>query len=170
MLRIPHCLDNRLIDGGKFVGLTHPPHVTPQKHYYFNVSGTHFCYRLSKPQGLGRLEGLGKFKNSPHRLDKKDSNVISQAKFYFSFQNKERRLKVGSFVKKRASSCFSVPHTPTALPTTGAGSSVGKATAVRQRIRSSISGEGKITCNPTVGPRGSSILLLRRQSGKRTSV
>jgi hypothetical protein len=35
------------------------PTVTPQKHYYFNVSGTHFCWRLSKPQGLVRLEGLG---------------------------------------------------------------------------------------------------------------
>jgi hypothetical protein len=43
MLRIPHCLHNRLIDGGKVVSLTHPPHFTSQKHYYFNVSGTHFC-------------------------------------------------------------------------------------------------------------------------------
>jgi hypothetical protein len=46
MLRIPHCLDNRLIDGGKVVCSTHPqhpPHFTPQKQYYFNVSGTHFC-------------------------------------------------------------------------------------------------------------------------------
>jgi hypothetical protein len=33
---------------------------TPQKHY-FNASGTHFCYRLSKPQGLVRPEELGKF-------------------------------------------------------------------------------------------------------------
>jgi hypothetical protein len=30
MLRVPHCLDNRLIDGGKYVILTHPPHFTPQ--------------------------------------------------------------------------------------------------------------------------------------------
>jgi hypothetical protein len=42
MLRIPHCLDNRLTDGGKVVSLTHP---------------------LSKPQGVVRPEGLGKFKN-----------------------------------------------------------------------------------------------------------
>jgi hypothetical protein len=39
MLRIPHCLDNRLRDGGKVVSPTHPPHFTPQKHYYFYVSG-----------------------------------------------------------------------------------------------------------------------------------
>jgi hypothetical protein len=44
----------------------HQPHFTPQKHYYFYVSGTHFCYRLSKPQGLVQPEGLRKFKNSPH--------------------------------------------------------------------------------------------------------
>jgi hypothetical protein len=35
ILRIPQCLDNRLTDGGKFVSLTHQPHFTPQKHYYF---------------------------------------------------------------------------------------------------------------------------------------
>jgi hypothetical protein len=32
MLRIPHCLDNRLIDSGKVVSPTHQPHFTPQKH------------------------------------------------------------------------------------------------------------------------------------------
>jgi hypothetical protein len=36
MLRIPHCLHNRLIDGAK-VGS-----FTPQKHY-ISASGTHFC-------------------------------------------------------------------------------------------------------------------------------
>jgi hypothetical protein len=63
MLRIPHCLDNRPTDGSKVVSPTNPPHFTPQKHYYFYVSCTHFCYRLSKPQGLVRPEGLGKLKN-----------------------------------------------------------------------------------------------------------
>jgi hypothetical protein len=44
MLRIPHCLDNRLIDGGKVVSPTHQPRFTPQKHYYFfNVSSTNLC-------------------------------------------------------------------------------------------------------------------------------
>jgi hypothetical protein len=68
MLRIPQCLDNQLTDGGKIVSTTHRPRSTPQKHYYFYVSGTHFCQRLSKPQGLVRPEELGKFKNSPHRV------------------------------------------------------------------------------------------------------
>jgi hypothetical protein len=42
MLRIPHCLYNRLTDGGKVVSPKHRP--------------------LSKRQGLVRLEGLGKLK------------------------------------------------------------------------------------------------------------
>jgi hypothetical protein len=57
MLKIPHCLDNRLTVGGKAVSLTHRPRSPLQKHY-FPASDTH----LSKPQGLVRLEGLGKFK------------------------------------------------------------------------------------------------------------
>jgi hypothetical protein len=43
MLRIPHCLDNRLTNGGKVVSPTHRPDFTPQKHYYIYISGTHFC-------------------------------------------------------------------------------------------------------------------------------
>jgi hypothetical protein len=42
MLRIPHCQDNWLTDGGEVVSPMHPPHSTPQKHYFY-VSGTHFC-------------------------------------------------------------------------------------------------------------------------------
>jgi hypothetical protein len=45
MLRIPHCLDSRLTDGTKVVSPMLAPHFTPQKHYYFYVSGTHFCFR-----------------------------------------------------------------------------------------------------------------------------
>jgi hypothetical protein len=59
MLRIPHCLDNRLTDGGKVVSPKPRPRSTPQKHYFF-ASGTDFRWRLSKPQGLVRLEGLDK--------------------------------------------------------------------------------------------------------------
>jgi hypothetical protein len=75
MLRILHCLDSRLTEGGKVVSPTHPPHPTPQKHDYFYVSGTHFFYRLSKPQGLVRPEGLGNLKIT--------SSGIEQATFRF---------------------------------------------------------------------------------------
>jgi hypothetical protein len=42
MLRVPHCLDNRLTDAGKVVSPTHRPQFTPEKHY-LSVSGTLFC-------------------------------------------------------------------------------------------------------------------------------
>jgi hypothetical protein len=66
MLRIPHCLDSPLTDGGKVVSLTHRPRSTPQKH--FSVPGTHFYWRLSKRQGLMRLEGLSKLNSSGFEL------------------------------------------------------------------------------------------------------
>jgi hypothetical protein len=62
MLRIVRCPDSRLTDGGKVVSSMHWPRSTPQKHY-FSASGTHFCYRLSKLQGLVRLEGLHTLNN-----------------------------------------------------------------------------------------------------------
>jgi hypothetical protein len=61
MLRIPHCLDSRITDGGEDVSPTHRPRSTSQKHY-FSASCTHFCHRLSEPHGLVRPEGLGKLK------------------------------------------------------------------------------------------------------------
>jgi hypothetical protein len=47
MLRIPHCLESRLTDGGKIVSPTRRPHSTPQTDY-FSASGIHFCQRLSR--------------------------------------------------------------------------------------------------------------------------
>jgi hypothetical protein len=44
--RLPHLLDNRLTDGGKAVSLTRWPPFIPRK-----IPGTHFCRRLSQPQG-----------------------------------------------------------------------------------------------------------------------
>jgi hypothetical protein len=49
MLRILHCLDNRLADGDKVVSLTHRPRSTPQKHY-FSTSGIHIGKKMF---GLG---------------------------------------------------------------------------------------------------------------------
>jgi hypothetical protein len=75
MLRIPYGLDNRPAGGNKFGSPTYRPRSTPQKHYY-SPSGTHFCWRLIKLQGLVRPEGLGKLKKKsilPHRV----SNSLS---------------------------------------------------------------------------------------------
>jgi hypothetical protein len=54
---IPHCLENRLTDGGKVVSLTHQQRSIPQK-YHFSA----------KPQGLVRTEGLGKLKKFIHLI------------------------------------------------------------------------------------------------------
>jgi hypothetical protein len=56
--RLPHFLDSRLTDGDKVVSLTHRPHFTPRK-----IPGTHFYYRLSRPQGhsaAGRIRSIEK--------------------------------------------------------------------------------------------------------------
>jgi hypothetical protein len=67
MLKIPHCVDNRLADGGKIVSPTHWSRSTTQKHY-FSAFSTHFYYRLSEPQGILRPEGLGKLKKCIHLI------------------------------------------------------------------------------------------------------
>jgi hypothetical protein len=56
--RFPHFLENRLTDGGEVVGLNLRPPVTPRK-----IPGTHFCWRLSRPQGhsvAGRIRSIEK--------------------------------------------------------------------------------------------------------------
>jgi hypothetical protein len=57
-------LNNRLTDCGKVVSLTRRPLFTPRQ-----ILGTHFCLRLSRPQGsIVRLEGLGKLKEKSHLI------------------------------------------------------------------------------------------------------
>jgi hypothetical protein len=46
--RLPHSLDNWLIDGGETVSLKLLPPFNPRM-----IPGTHFCSRLSRPQGRG---------------------------------------------------------------------------------------------------------------------
>jgi hypothetical protein len=56
--RIPHFLGNRLTVGGEVATLTRRPPFTPRK-----IPGTHFCLRLSRPQGhsaAGRIKSIKK--------------------------------------------------------------------------------------------------------------
>jgi hypothetical protein len=46
-------------DGGKVISLTHPPRSPPG-----NTTGTHFCYRLSRPQGHSATGRIMSLKNS----------------------------------------------------------------------------------------------------------
>jgi hypothetical protein len=51
-------LDNRLTDGGEVISLTRWPPFAPRK-----IPGTHFCQRLSRPQGhsaTGRIRSIEK--------------------------------------------------------------------------------------------------------------
>ena len=45
-------------DGGKVVSLTHCPYLPPE-----NTPGTHFCYRLSRPQGHSAIGRIMSMKN-----------------------------------------------------------------------------------------------------------
>jgi hypothetical protein len=60
MLRIPHCLDSRLADGGKVVSFTHRPRFAPEKHFFlFTVL---IFIRDVGVNPRARPKGLGKWK------------------------------------------------------------------------------------------------------------
>jgi len=53
-------------DSGKVVSLTHRPLLSPE-----NTSGTHFCWRLSRPQGhsaIGRIMSMKNSNDTIHRM------------------------------------------------------------------------------------------------------
>jgi hypothetical protein len=60
MLRIPHSLDSRLTEGGEFVQSQASATLYSHDFFLISVTGTHFCYRFSKPQVLARPKGLGR--------------------------------------------------------------------------------------------------------------
>jgi len=57
-LRFPDCVAMAQ-DGGKVVSLTHRPLLPPE-----NTPGTHFCQRLSRPQGHSAIGRIISMKNS----------------------------------------------------------------------------------------------------------
>jgi hypothetical protein len=63
MLRIPHCLDSRLTDGGKVVSPTHRPHSNPQKHDY-SASDTRDILLLGG-NALDSSLGVSRFESRP---------------------------------------------------------------------------------------------------------
>jgi hypothetical protein len=60
MLRIPHCLDSRLTDGGEVDSLTHrPSSFYPQEDSWYS-----FLLEAKSTRAIVRPEGLGKLKNA----------------------------------------------------------------------------------------------------------
>ena len=56
-------------EGGKVVGPTHQPPLPPG-----NMPGTHFCYRLSQPQGHSAAERIMSMKNSNDTIGNRTCN------------------------------------------------------------------------------------------------
>jgi hypothetical protein len=89
MLRIRHCLDNGLTDGGKVVSLTHWPSSTPQGYFFlflifFSVSG------LLRTEGLGKLKKLSDLLGSRTRDLPACYRLIQERKVYIDFVAKGR--------------------------------------------------------------------------------
>jgi hypothetical protein len=51
-------MSSQMAEGGEVISLRHRLHSTNQKHFFIFISSIHFFLRLSKPQGLVRMEGL----------------------------------------------------------------------------------------------------------------
>jgi hypothetical protein len=56
MLRLPHYLDKRLTDGGKFVSPTRLPHFTPRFLYFFKDSWYSFLLEAESTPGPGQYK------------------------------------------------------------------------------------------------------------------
>jgi hypothetical protein len=85
-LRFPHFMTTAQ-DGGKVVSLTHRTPLPPG-----NTPGTHFCYRLSRPQGhsaTGRIMSLKNSKDTignrtrdlPTFLYKSEITIVKRVEF-----------------------------------------------------------------------------------------
>jgi hypothetical protein len=79
MLRIPHCLESQLIDGGKGMSLMRQPFYSPETlllSFWYS-----YLLETDKPQGLVQTEGLGKLIKIIHlNRNKRTWNYISRSR------------------------------------------------------------------------------------------
>ena len=71
-------------EGGKVVSLTHRPHLPPG-----NSPGTHFCQRLSRPQGHSAIGRIMSMKNSNHTIWNRTSDLRENEKRTRNVRNSE---------------------------------------------------------------------------------
>jgi hypothetical protein len=64
MLRIPHCILQVAVN----LSALYTDRTVLLRNIIFSASGTYFCSRLSKPQGLWRLDRLGNLRKKIHSL------------------------------------------------------------------------------------------------------
>jgi hypothetical protein len=65
-------LDSRLTDGGEFVSFTRRPPFSPMK-----IPGTHFCHRLSRPQGHSAAGWIGLIEKSNDFIGNLNRNLLA---------------------------------------------------------------------------------------------
>jgi hypothetical protein len=73
-------------DGGKVVDLTHRPPLTPG-----NAPGTHFCYRLSRPQGHSAIGRIMSKKNSNDTIWNRNSDLRFVAHYWLRVENNHKK-------------------------------------------------------------------------------
>jgi hypothetical protein len=70
----------------------HGMRSTPEE-LYFSAPDTHFCYRLSKTQGLVRQEGSARFKKLLHLIGSRSHNPLT-----FSIASQTSTLLHGQYL------------------------------------------------------------------------
>jgi hypothetical protein len=103
--RLPHFLDNRLTYGGEVVSLTHRPPFTSRK-----IAGTHFCSRLSRPQGrsaAGRIRSFEESSDIGNRTRDLPACSIVPASWYYIKVNL-RYQACGQDNRHISGSCYDV--------------------------------------------------------------
>jgi hypothetical protein len=67
----PHFLDDRLTDSGEAVSLTRRQPFIPRK-----IPDTHFCYRLSRPQGHSAAERIRSIEKSNDLIGNRTRDLL----------------------------------------------------------------------------------------------
>jgi hypothetical protein len=99
MLRIPHCLDNRLASGARLLASRAGHVLPPRTVFYFCL--WYFCHRLNNPRGQVRSEMLGRLITLILLLESRTHDLPACSSVPMRGVIEESRMKVG-FGERRA--------------------------------------------------------------------